>query len=192
MIKTFLKAQEAFTTLCPLLEQNVAQTKTERDIRQLADTAYAMREAYALLDRLRKDVKAIQDLAEKMACLLYTADATHSANDSIRTGYCTATPDVGLMASLPKKNKDPEGFAAMMQYMGIPDVLWNTPSEDDEAVRPHWPGMVSYLTKLMGEGRPLPPGLNPERTYPVYKLKIRKVKDIVSYVHPKEEEESPF
>jgi hypothetical protein len=48
--------------------------------------------------------------------------------------------------------------------------------EDSEAVRPHWPGMVSYLTGLMRQGRPLPPGIDPEKTYPRYKLRLRALK----------------
>lgn len=130
-----------------------------------ADVAYAANEAFKLLDDLRKEAQVIRELAEKIGTALWVKV---SNGDPIRTDYVTATPRVKMTATLPKKSKDPVAYATFMRFLKIPEDI-----ADAEVVRPHWPAVVELLSKLMEEGKPLPPGIDPDKMYPVYKMTLR-------------------
>lgn len=134
-----------------------------------ADYAYAFREIYRLADDLRKEAQLNKDLSEKIACLLWVKDGT---GESIRTEHCTCTPKVRMSAKIPKKSHDPEDYANLMRFLQIPESVWNIPDEDFEVVRIHWPGFIEYVSKLLEEGKPLPPGVDPEKSHPLYSLTI--------------------
>jgi len=143
---------------------------------ELADMAFALREMSKLFKDMEKDTRILGELAEKMACLKWMVAG--GDEDNIKTDYCTATPDMKHIAAIPKREKDPEAFAALMKHFNIPESAF--PGEDEDIVRPHWPGVVSALSKAMQEGKPLPKGIDPTKTYPHYRLTIRKRKDIDS------------
>lgn len=157
-----LKAhREIYSKLAPLR----ATSARLNDIKELADTAYAMNKAYAYLDDLRKEVKGTKELCERMACLLW---AKLNEGDPIRTKHVTATPNIKMTASVPKRHKDPEKFEALMRFLKIPQELWEL-----EVVRPHWPSFIEYTSKRLEAGLPLPDGIDPSAVYPVYSLILR-------------------
>ena len=41
-------------------------------------------------------------------------------------------------------------------------------------MRMHWPSMVEHLSALAEEGKPFPPGVDPDKTYPIYSTTIRR------------------
>jgi hypothetical protein len=142
------------------------------DMQELADGALACREVYRLADDTRKEVDKLRKLCERMACLLWVKD---SDGEPIRTRFCTATPDVKIIASIPKRTTRPDDYARLMTHLGIPVEMWD---RDIEVVRPHWPGFVDYISKLTAQGLPMPPGIDPDRTYPEYHLRTRRTRDV--------------
>jgi hypothetical protein len=61
-----------------------------------------------------------------------------------------------------------------MEHLGIPEHM-----AAGDVVRPHWPGLKEYLTKLAQQGLPLPPGIDPQKTYSEYTLEVRKKKGVL-------------
>lgn len=141
------------------------------DKEELADTAYAMREAIDLTDEFAKVAKQTKHLAEKMACLLWMQG---DSDQPIRTKYVTATPDLAQKMGLPTRRKNPEEFKAMMQFLEVPEHLWNVDDKKSTVIEPHWPGMMEHIKELMEQGKPLPPGIDPHKTYPDYKLRLTR------------------
>ncbi len=140
---------------------------------ELADSAFVAREIAVLANDLRKEFEAAQGLLEKIACLAWvTAHAGEPEQaEPIRAELVVATPSLKQMASLPRLKKDPKAYNRLMLHLGVPEAC-------RELVRPHWPSMVEHLTNLAEQGRPLPPGIDPNKTYPVYKLTMRRRPDV--------------
>ena len=157
--------------------------KSCNNVEELADFAYALREAARYTHDTKSSLERVQTLAERIACLLYVKG---EMGGPIKTSHCSATPKIKMMASLPKKSTHPEEYAALMAHLGIPDSVAGS-----EAVRLHWPGFTDYLSEQIEKGLPVPPGL--EKTYPVYSLTIRRRLDAddVPATDP-EEEDAPF
>jgi hypothetical protein len=143
-------------------------------VEEHADTSYALRETADFVEDVRKRCEAIKKLAEQIACVLYTQ---MGMKDTIRTDYCSATPDIRTIVTIPRKSSDPENFGKLMTFLGVPPELWNAP-EESTVVKPHWPGLMAHLHRMQIEGKPLPPGVDPNKTYPEYKLIVRKRKGV--------------
>jgi hypothetical protein len=160
-------------------------TDSEKD---LADTAFALREAEEHLDAIRKDIKAVGELAEKHCCVKYLTNPKYIANpakaEPVRTDYCTASPDMAVCASVPTFKKTPEQYQLLMDFLGVdPNCRDQGEIEmedgtiaDTEVLRVHWPGFQSLCTRLQRQGIALPDGINPDATYTLYKLRIRQRK----------------
>lgn len=137
-------------------------TRRCSDMKEQADMAFAMRECIKLLDDTVKGARKIKETAEKIGCALWVKDGDGS---SIKTPYCTATPKIRMIASLPSKRHNPEQYLKMMEHLGINPELCK---EDTDVVRPHWPGLMDHITALAEQGKPLPPGISLSDTYPQY------------------------
>jgi len=136
----------------------------------LADEAFVLRQLEELADDTRKDCRAVKETIEKCACLLWVEENmnTSGRGDPIRGDLCVATPDVKEMASLPRPKTQPEQYGALMTWLGIPLSV-----VAQDLVRPHWPGFTDKISELAATGQPLPPGIDPDKTYPLYKLTTR-------------------
>lgn len=172
----FREARDAYNKLTTYCAQLGPVIQNTADAGELADMAYALRETEKLLEETRRRVTAVQSLAEKMACLV-----TISIMDGecIRTNYCTAIPRARTNVSIPSRRKDFAGWSALMTHIGIPKELQGSHEEDaSAAVDVHWPGLMAYLAKEQEAGRPLPPGIDPNRSITDYSLTIRKKKGV--------------
>lgn len=148
----------------------------ERSLEELADTTYALREAGELINRLRIRVEALKTEIEAKACTI----AVESGEiDPIRTEYCTATPDMKISVSVPKRRKEPEAYAELMTALGVPRELWDRGVENSPAVDLHYPGLVEMVTERAAAGLPLPPGVSPDRTKTMFRLAIRRRRGIL-------------
>lgn len=136
-------------------------TKTCSDMSEQADTAYGMNECIKLLEDTRKHARRIKETAEKIGCAVWIKDGGDTKN--IKTEYVTATPDIKMIASIPKQSTQPEAYNALMDWLQVPEE-----ARENDAIRPHWPGLVSHISDLAQQGKPLPPGIDFEKTYPQY------------------------
>lgn len=151
-----------------------------------ADAAYALRQTAEFADEIRKKCEELQKLAEKLTCVLAVAE--HDPGP-VRTAHCTASLDIKTIVTIPRQSTHPKEFAALMEFLGVKRHLWDVPqpepNDDGEdvtkrhaVVKPHWPGLVDHLNELQAQGLPLPPGIDPNKTYPEYRLTIRKKKGV--------------
>jgi hypothetical protein len=145
------------------------------DVNEIADAAYVLRETEKFFKDLEKEARLLREHIERMACIIWVQAGDPAP---IRTEYCSAKPDVKMMVSLPKRKQDPAGYAELMTGLGIPRGLWDIPSEQHAPIEPHWPGMIDYVSSLMEQGKPLPGGLDPTKTYSIYKLQITRRKEV--------------
>lgn len=175
--------QKHYREMLPEIDKAHEHTKTEQSLEELADMAYAMREIAKFADELRKQAARVQDTAGKLACLYWSE---RQQMEPIKTQHCTGTPEVGLMVAIPHKRNDPEKYAAFIDWLGIPRevAVLNDPSNKDEhaPVDLHYNGVCEYLTKRLATGGDMPPGVDLEKTYSVFNLRLRKKKAVDSGV----------
>lgn len=147
----------------------------ERDMKELADISYALLKSEQALVDLAKEIRMFKEIVDKSLCALWVQSGNP---DPIRTEYVTASPGVKMMASLPRHNSDPERYAALMKYLGV-KAEFSQGVDGKDLVRPHWPGFVEHLTQLAEQGKPLPPGIDADKTYPVYQVSLRAKKGVM-------------
>lgn len=172
------KMMEYFTAVRELHLRTYAHlTKIQDDLKagkftlvDMVNFLYVFRETSRLADDIRKELDGSSGLMEKVCCAMYIARCSNDQMrpEPIRTGMATGTPSVKMGARLPSRRDEPENFAALMKYLGVDDSAIAT-----DVVRPHWPGIVASLTQLAAEGKPLPPGVDTNATYPVYTVSLK-------------------
>jgi len=146
---------------------------TKADLNELADTALAMRSIAEFADEIRKRANSIKELAEKAACMV-AVSMRHVG--PIETEYCKATPEVKPIATLPDKRRNPEEYAALMQYYGIPELAY---AGDNPLMQVYWPGVMERLNADLAAGKPTPPGIDPSKTTNKFTLSIRRKKGVL-------------
>jgi hypothetical protein len=163
---------QAFAELEAMADAEVVMT-------ELADMAYAMREANDLLEDSAKHARKVKATASKRACMVWVA--VSSSGDKIRTDWCTASPDM-LICVTPPKDDTPE-YTLMMEDLGVPIELYRPAMDGEELKSPplkfDYKGLAQFLTKRQGAGHPLPRGVNPVKVFNEFELNIRKKKSII-------------
>lgn len=134
---------------------------------ELTDIGFICKKAYEQLDDLRKEIEKLQNTAEMLACLKAVTEEKVKLQGKLATG----TPDVSMSANLPHPKKNPEAYQALCDYFNIPPQLiqW-------DLFRFHWPSFKEFFTRIMSEGKPVPPGIELDKTHAHYKLKYRERK----------------
>lgn len=156
------------------LRTEVHEMAKQVDLDELADVAFALREIEKLTHDIEKEARLLREFTEKLACAAWVQIGEA---ETIKTEYCTATPSVKMMVSLPTRKNQPEQYQQLCLALGIPSELIGDET-DPGPVSVNWPGMVEYLTAKLQKGEPLPAGLDMKKTYNIYKLNIRKRKEI--------------
>lgn len=164
MKQVYLDTYELLTTLRDDLRKGQYQLK------DMVNFLYAMREISKLADDLRKESDGIGHMFENMICALYV---TQSGKGPIQAALATGTPDLTLGVKIPSQSKEPERYDKFMAHFGIPKE-----ASEKRIVKPYWPGICEELTRLQGEGKPLPAGINPDDTYPTYSVRVRGYKNL--------------
>jgi hypothetical protein len=156
-----------------------AEAKACTDIQELADISYATDKAWKMVDDTRKEMNKLHELVEKITGAMWAMTAAIHDGEPIRTAYCTATPSAKPVASIPTRKNDPEGYTKLMSALGVPPELANFASEDGrELIELHWPTFMKMLEARLAAGLPLPPGIDPDKTYTKYGLAIRPKKGV--------------
>ena len=132
----------------------------------LVDIAFILRSMSEYCNDLRKEMDKNREFVEKIACMRWVQDSLNDNTDSpIRGKLATGTPQLRQMASLPSQSKDPINYVKFMKRIGVFGQALKR-----GLVRTHWPSIVDYITELTEKGKPLPPGIDPSKTYPMYRL----------------------
>lgn len=135
------------------------------------DLGFLLREIAACADDLKKEVNHVKELLERVICMKWIAN---SLNDLSKAGpihgeLAIGIPDVKQAATLPRQKDDPEGYDAFIKRIGVMGA-----ARKFGLVRPHWPTVIEYLSRLAEQGKPLPPGISTTKTYPVYRVTFRR------------------
>lgn len=154
--------------LIPDIRENL---QNQAKLSEVADTAYTIRRAFDLMEEQLKQLRALKTLSEKILCMKW---ALGSDGSSIKTEYCTATPEVNEMAKIPSQKNQPSDYCQFLADLGCPDELIKA-----DALRPHWPGLIELFKTRHAEGKPLPKGVDPSTTYPVYSVRFLKKKGVI-------------
>lgn len=168
----FATARAMHQSMYELLPTVASAVKDETTCEELADAAYALRETKKYLEDALKDVRVIEELAIKKACMQWTQEQRES---SIFTEHCSASPIVQRALTTPSRSSDKEAYEALMRGLKIPEELW----KNVETFRLHWPGLTEYLTEKLAAGLPLPDGVDPAKLYSVFKLRVVQRKGVL-------------
>jgi len=167
---------ETYKLLTEIRDEVQSHTYTLTD---MTNMLYVLREISKFADDLRKEIDGIASILEKVICALYIVK---NLDDPIRASLVTGSPTIRQGVKLPKQSKDPDKYNELMAHFGIShDVA------ESNLVRPHWPGVCQYATTLAEEGKPLPPGINPEDTYSVYSVRLTIIKNLDELIHSLEQ-----
>lgn len=148
-------------------------------LKDMVNFIYVMREISKFADDLRKESDGVGHLLENMACALWV-----SGNETkpIRASLATGTPDCKLAVKVPSRKTEPEKFQKLMDFFGVPET-----AVEARVIKPYWPGLCEYVSLLSEEGKPLPPGINPDETYPTYKVRVKMIANLDELVRTLQE-----
>jgi len=148
----------------------VREHKADYKITNNVDFLYVMRETSKIANDLRKECDGIIKIFENVTCALWV---TQNEAGPIRGALATGSPDLKVGVNLPNQNREPEKFEALMNFFKIPnDAVKN------KVVKLYWPGLCEHISNLIEEGKPLPPGIDPTKTYPTYSVRILMFKNL--------------
>lgn len=136
----------------------------------LADLSYVMREALSQVDEMRKELRKAQDLAAKMFTVMWANDPEQTG-PSVKTPWCIAEANPQTRASAVSPSKDPEGYAEVMRFLGVPDDIIAS-----QALRTDWDAFGEVLTQAQRAGKVLPEAIG--KTYTEYKVNVRRRKEL--------------
>lgn len=139
-------------------------------MKDMVNAMYVLRETGKFGDDIRAECERLTHLLEKACCALFVTASTAGDIDGgpIRTGLTTGTPKIRMAAALPSQRDNPEAYDALMNFYGIPKH-----TVELDVIRLYWPKFVDHMTRLAEEGKPTPPGIDVNRTYPVYSVGLR-------------------
>jgi len=178
----FVDGYEEFSILRDEVRENKFNTE------ELVNRIYVLRECAKYLEDLRKETEGVVNIMEQMCCALYLIQHANSPEkaDPIRAPFATGTPKTMMRAKLPKLHEDPERYTQLLDHFGVsPDQAVK------QVLRPHWPSMCQYLTDLAEQGMPVPAGIKPGETYPVYSVIIRVRRSLELILDELEDLEDP-
>jgi len=164
-IDVFVKTHTAHREIinaCVNLEHDILALN---DVNELADACYALREVYNYLDEARKEVRRINDLAAKIFTAFWAADP-NVTEPSVKTEWCTVTPNIKTRASIPSPEKEPERYAAIMNLLGIDPELVKM-----GVLRADYDSLGDWLTDRQLAGMPIPEFIG--KTWTEYKVTVR-------------------
>ena len=148
-------------------------------LKDMVNFIYVMREISKLADDLRKESDGVGHMLENVACALWVSQ---NETKPIRASLATGTPDCKLAVKVPSRKTEPERFQQLMDFFGVPES-----AVEARVIKPYWPGLCEHVSLLSEEGKPLPPGINPEDTYPTYKVRVKMITNLDELVRALQE-----
>ena len=158
---------------------------------ELCDYAFAVDQSHEYVQDLKVELWKFREFLNKKVDELWLQAAVNGGSSfprSIHTDYVTATPDIKQAPNIPSQKSDPEAYKKLMDYLNIDVSNWpEHPNPEykgakSEVVKIHWPGLVNLVTENLAAGRPAPPGIDISKLTPIYKLVLRKKRDILDKI----------
>lgn len=178
-LKEAYKHVRTFYNECYAEVQNACRTlSNERDLDELADFAYALREMANVINDLRADLQGKRAVIEQAICMIV---AQQDRLDPIITEYCRATPKPGIGVSVPSPNKDFEKYAELMEGFGIHERYWK--EREKPVLKVDWNGLIEYCSDRLAQGHNLPPFLKGLKQHPIYSVRLVARKEVDAEPH---------
>lgn len=155
------------------------RTGNSMSLGELVDLQFLLREVADRCDDIGKECRKVQQDAAKMTCILWTAKSLSGeiSGDVVRGDLASGSPHVGQMANIPAKNT--EEYKQLMVALKCPEDLI-----ESGVLKVHWPALCDQLQALAAQGRPLPRGLDPSKTFDVYSVVCRAKKGVDDVLRP--------
>jgi hypothetical protein len=170
-------AHEQIYTALKALKSLAAQSGS---ITELANIAHAINQSQKLTADTDKDIRMFLETVKKALCVLWVQSDLSGEPAPIKTDYVTATPSVKMVLSVPSRKTDFASYAKLMTHLGVPQHLWDMPEGQSVVADVHYPGFVDYVSSLVEQGAPLPPGCDPAKLSPVYKVVLNSRKEVLA------------
>lgn len=162
-LDVYRKSSAIHSEMYVMLSKLRDYAQSPQTIEDLTDVTYLLKKSHDLIHDLKKELDGAKTLLERTTCLIAI---TREQVDKIRTDIVTGSPHLTMGANAPSMKKDPEKFFEFCEAIGVSREV-----AASDVFRLHWPGMKEYLTELQAKGEPLPAGIDPDKTYPVYTLR---------------------
>ncbi len=174
-IEQYTKTKELFVetySVLSVVRDNVKEQKYT--LKEMVNIIQAFREMSKFLVDLKREVDGLQNLTESLCCAKWVTENVNTTKPKpIRTHLATGSPKVSMRAKLPKLRSEPEAYYALMEHLGVSREVVVA-----DYVRLHWPSVCEHISELAEKGEPLPKGVKPDETYPVYSVAMLTRGDI--------------
>lgn len=171
-METYLEVERAHRELMARVVALENEVKRTHQLGELADLAYALREAHKLAKNSAVELAKLGDTVAKLFCVLWASDPT--VDERVETTYCACTPDVRYHPRVPKPSEDPEGYRAVLAAMGVTGS-----AVDNGLVRLSWEEVGEWVGRLRRDGRPVPSCIDLDRCVTEHRLSIRAKRKLV-------------
>jgi hypothetical protein len=138
---------------------------------ELVDVIHLLKVLAEQADTIRKEAERLKGTTERVVCMRWVTNP--NATEIIRGKVASGSPYVSQRAAIPHPTNEPEAYQAMMKAFKVPDDVVQTGLLDL-----HWKRFQEYVTRLTAEGKPLPAGVDPNRTTPVFKVATRALRSV--------------
>lgn len=158
------------------LHEGLVELQKETSKEEYIDAVFAIRKTHQLLADL---VKALTKFDREISDKIVTVMALELKEGvlkrgSIKTEYTTAVCKVQNHLPVPKRKSNPELYANLCRYCGIPEDAIKS-----GVFNLTWDGFSEFLSEKLAEGRPLPQGVSLSEMYIVKSLVLRQNKSLL-------------
>ena len=144
-----------------------------QNLEQIVDVIAVLKKSDELLKDTKSQVAALTAKLQEIACKLYMQHGASNIGEPIRTEWVTGTPDIRVKPSLPSFKLNPTMFIAMCNDLGYP-----LEAGDAEMFRPHYPSVMTYLSKLQEQCKPMPAWVDTNRSGSEFGVKCLWKRDV--------------
>lgn len=135
-------------------------------VKDQADASLVARETAKMMEHCAKQLRRLEYLSTQVCCALWAS--TPNASHRIKTEYCTASPSVTYKPVIPSYSKSHEKYVEAMRSLGVPEA-----AIESGCLQFHWGRLCEYVTSLVEQGLPCPPGINLADSAPKFTLNAR-------------------
>lgn len=163
-VKLCLRARSALqTAFKSYIDPNGGTT-----IDDMVDDLYLLKQAEQFYDQYARDLRRQIESQSGQLALVFMA----SYKTSHSTDWATATNKTEAKPSIPEKGS-PE-YRELLTYLGVPEDR-----HEEDGIRPHWPTIKAQCELALSQGKPLPPGINPQQTTLKPSIAIRAKQELL-------------
>jgi len=166
----YCQTKDFFDALAKQLSSLKEKIAVEKDLTELVDTVYALRDTLQLIEHMRSELIKLKQSCEQLSCFIGMA----MEEVEVKTDYCSAKLDINLGYKVVKKREQPEKYREFLKELGFPEGLLT--DDMPEIFRLHWPGFQEYCRKCAQEGKNVPKNIGEPMNE--YTVSIRKRKNI--------------